>query len=82
MSAAPQILLTHHLKTLKLPAFLSEYDKAARQCAQEGVDHTGYLLRLAELELIEREQRMVERRIKSPARLAPMKVHPRWWWMM
>ena len=65
MSATPQILLTHHLKTLKLPTFLSEYDKVARQCAQEGVDHTGYLLRLAELELIEREQRMVERRIKQ-----------------
>ena len=65
MSATPQILLTHHLKTLKLPTFLSEYDKVARQCAQEGVDHSGYLLRLAELELIEREQRMVERRIKQ-----------------
>ncbi|HZA24289.1 MAG TPA: IS21-like element helper ATPase IstB, partial [Dehalococcoidia bacterium] len=32
---------------------------------QEGVDHTGYLLRLAELEVIEREGRMVERRIKQ-----------------
>ena len=51
MSATPQILLTHHLKTLKLPTFLSEYDKEARQCAQEGVAHTGYLLRLAELEI-------------------------------
>ena len=65
MSATPQILLAHHLKTLKLPTFLSEYDKVARQCAQEGVAHTGYLLRLAELEIIEREQRMVERRIKQ-----------------
>jgi DNA replication protein DnaC len=33
--------------------------------ATEGVEHTGYLLRLAELELIERERRMVERRIKE-----------------
>ena len=40
MSAAPQVLLTHHLKALKLLTFLSEYDKVARQCAQEGVDHT------------------------------------------
>ena len=31
----------------------------------EGVDHVRYLLRLAELELIEREQRMVERRIRG-----------------
>ena len=59
------ILLAHHLKALKLPTFLSEYDKVARQCAEEGVDHTRYLLRLAELELIDRERRMVERRIKQ-----------------
>jgi len=61
----PQVLLTHHLKTLKLPTFLREYDKVARQCAEEGVDHTRYLLRLAELELIDRERRMVERRIRQ-----------------
>ena len=65
MTDAPQILLAHHLKALKLPTFLREYDKLARQCATEGVEHTGYLLRLAELELIERERRMVERRIKE-----------------
>lgn len=65
MTDTPQILLTHHLKALKLPTFLREYDKLARQCAAEGVDHPRYLLRLAELELIERERRMVERRIKE-----------------
>lgn len=65
MSDTPQVLLAHHLKALKLPTFLREYDKVARQCAQEGVAHTGYLLRLAELELIQREGRMVERRIKQ-----------------
>ena len=37
----------------------------AAQCAAEGVDHPGYLLRLAELELIDRHQRMVERRIRA-----------------
>lgn len=61
----PQLLLAHHLKALKLPTFLREYDKLARQCASGGVDHVRYLLRLAELELIERERRMVERRIKE-----------------
>ena len=60
-----QVLLTHHLKTLKLPTFLREYDKLARQSASEGVDHARYLLRLAELELIDRERRMIERRIKA-----------------
>ena len=63
MSDTPQLLLAHHLKALKLPTFLREYDKLAQQCAAEGVDHPRYLLRLAELELIERERRMVERRI-------------------
>ena len=65
MTDAPQLLLAHHLKALKLPTFLREHDKLARQCAAEGVDHTRYLLRLAELEMIERERRMVERRIKE-----------------
>ncbi len=65
MSDAPGLLLIHHLKALKLPTFVREHDKVARQCAAEGVDHVRYLLRLAELELIERERRMVERRIRE-----------------
>jgi len=65
MSDTPQLLLAHHLKALRLPTFLREYDKIAQQCAAEGVDHPRYLLRLAELELIDRERRMVERRIKE-----------------
>jgi DNA replication protein DnaC len=63
MTDTPQLLLAHHLTALKLPSFLREYDKLARQCAAEGVDDPRYLLRLAELELIERERRSVERRI-------------------
>ena len=39
MTDTPQVLLAHHLKTLKLPTFLREYDKLARQCATEGADH-------------------------------------------
>jgi DNA replication protein DnaC len=61
----PQLLLKHHLKQLKLPTFLAEYERQAQYCAQAGVDHVRYLLRLAELELIERERRMVERRIRA-----------------
>ena len=37
----------------------------AAQCAAERVDYPGYLLRLAELEFIDRHQRMVERRIRA-----------------
>jgi hypothetical protein len=65
MSDTPQVLLTHHLKALRLPTFLREYYQLARQCAAEGVDHSRYLLRLAELEMIDRERRTVERRIKA-----------------
>ena len=30
MTDTPQVLLAHHLKTLKLPTFLREYDKLSR----------------------------------------------------
>jgi DNA replication protein DnaC len=65
MTDTPQILLAHHLKALKLPTILREYDKIARQCAAEGVDYPRYLLRLVEAEIIERDRRMVDRRIKA-----------------
>jgi DNA replication protein DnaC len=65
MNETPQLLLSHHLKALRLPTFLREYNKIAQQCASEGVDHPHYLLRLSELELIDRERRMVERRIRE-----------------
>ena len=61
----PRVLLAHHLKALKLPTFLREYDKLARQCAADGVDHPRYLLRLAELELIEQSS-AASRRPGSP----------------
>ena len=65
-SGTPQVLLGHHLKQLKLPTVLREYEKVARECARDGVDHPRYLLRLIELELIDRERRTVERRIRFP----------------
>ena len=65
MSGTPQVLLAHHLKQLKLPTVLREYDKVARECARDGTDHPRYLLRLIELELIDRERRTIERRIRA-----------------
>ena len=64
-AGAPQVLLGHYLKQLKLPTILREYEKVARECAQGGIDHPGYLLRLLELELLDRERRVVERRIRA-----------------
>jgi len=65
MTDIPQVLLAHHLKTLKLPTFLREYEKVARQCAADGVDYIRFLLRLVELELLDRDRRTVERRIRA-----------------
>ena len=65
MNKESTVLLEHHLKELKLPTFLREYDKLASRCAAEGVDHPDYLLRLSELEVIDRHHRMVDRRIKE-----------------
>ena len=65
MSNRPTLLLEHHLKELKLPSFLREYGKLASQCAAEGVSHPDYLLRLAELEVTDRHQRLVQRRIRA-----------------
>ena len=61
----PQLLLEHHLKQLRLPTFLREYDKVARQSAVEQATYAAYLLRMAELELLERERRAIERRIRQ-----------------
>src|SRR5271157_6557600 len=59
------VLLKHHLKALRLPAFHAECEKVAARCASENVDHLGFLLQLSELELIQREKRSAERRLKA-----------------
>ena len=61
---APQVLLGNHLKALKLPTFAREYEKVAMESAQDRADYPRYLLRLCELERIDRERRNVERRIR------------------
>jgi len=61
----PTVLLDHYLKQLKLPTILREYESIAAVCTRENQDHLAFLLRLVERELIEREQRAAERRIKS-----------------
>ena len=63
-SVPPAVLLANHLKALKLPTFVREYEKVALEAAQDRADYPRYLLRLCELERIDRERRMVERRIR------------------
>lgn len=69
---APQVLLGHYLKALKLPTFAREYEKLALESAQDRADYPRYLLRLCELERIDRERRNVERRIRM-ARFSQIK---------
>jgi DNA replication protein DnaC len=59
------VLLHHHLKTLRLPTVAAECEKVAAQAAADNADHLSYLLRLTELELLEREKRAAERRVKA-----------------
>lgn len=59
------VLLQHHLKALKLPTIGRECEKVASRCATENVDHLAFLLQLCELELIDRERRASDRRLKA-----------------
>lgn len=65
VTAPPQVLLAHHLKSLKLPTFAREYEKVANECTRDQADYPRYLLRLCELERIERDRRNMERRIRA-----------------
>lgn len=61
---APQVLLGNLLNAPKLPAFAREYEKVAMESARDSADYPRYLLRLGELERIDRERRNVERGIR------------------
>jgi DNA replication protein DnaC len=59
------VLLKHHLKALKLPTVAAECEKVATRAAAENVDHLGFLLQVVEAELIERERKAADRRLKA-----------------
>lgn len=61
------LLLEHHLKKLKLPTMLREYEKMAQLCRQERSDYPQFLMKLSEMELLDRERRAKERRIREAA---------------
>jgi DNA replication protein DnaC len=64
-AATDVVLLRHHLTALHLPTVKAECEQLARQCASENVDYLGFLLRLCERELADREQRACQRRLKA-----------------
>ena len=59
------VLLKHHLKQLRLPTIFAECEKIAARAAKDNLDHLAFLLQLCELELIDRERRAAERRLKA-----------------
>src|SRR5487761_1629194 len=67
------VLLHHHLKALRLPTIGQEAEKVAAQAAADKAYHLTYLLQLCELELLDREKRSAERRLKA-ARFPTMKT--------
>jgi DNA replication protein DnaC len=65
LEAKSLVLLHHHLKALRLPTVGAECEKVAAQAATDNVDHLTYLLQLLELELLDREKRAADRRLKA-----------------
>lgn len=65
------VLLKHHLKALKLPTVAAECEKVATRAAAGNVDHLGFLLQVVEAELIERERKAADRRLKAARLPAP-----------
>jgi len=59
------VLLEHYLKKLKLPTILREYAQVAAICQKNRCDYATFLLRLVERELLDRDKRAAERRIKD-----------------
>jgi DNA replication protein DnaC len=61
----PTVLLEYYLKKLRLPTMLREYAPMSAVCRDERSDFPIYLLRLAEREILDREKRAAERRIRE-----------------
>jgi DNA replication protein DnaC len=59
------VLLQHHLTALRLPTVASECEAIAARCATDNVDHLGFLLQVCERELLDRERRAADRRLKA-----------------
>ena len=58
-------LLESYLRQLRLPTFVKNYRSFASDAAQNQLDHTRYLLALAEQEVQQREQNRTQKRLKD-----------------
>jgi DNA replication protein DnaC len=67
------VLLEHYLQQLKLPTMRREYASVAASSSREKDSYERFLLHLTERELLDRQQRAKERRIKA-ARFPTLKT--------
>ena len=58
-------LLETYLRQLRLPTFLANYASFAEDAARSNHDHVRYLQALAEVEVVQREQNRIARRVKA-----------------
>jgi DNA replication protein DnaC len=58
-------LLESYLRQLRLPSFVHSYQSFATDAARNNLDHTRYLLALAEQEVNKREQNRLQKRVKT-----------------
>ena len=72
----PRVLLEHHLKALRLPTILREYDKVARQCAEQKADFPTYAERRHYVHEI--YQPLIDRLIGAPPPAVPPREATGW----
>src|ERR671915_1010140 len=60
---AQNLLIEHHLKRLKLPAMVRQYQKLAQEATQQNRSYQDYLSSLLGLEVAQREENQQKRRI-------------------
>ena len=64
-TTARRAVIAEHLKTLKMPSFAREYEARARQARDGQWDYEEYLCELLEVEVLSRQQRTAERRLRE-----------------
>ena len=64
--------IRQHCKALRIPTIGTQFARLAEAASREGQSHLGYLEALLQAELEERDQRLIERRLRE-ARLPRMK---------
>lgn len=58
------VLLESYLKTLRLPNFLQNYQSVSLNCQKDNIPYDGYLQKLSEIEINERYNRNVSKKLK------------------